>query len=401
MEMPKLGFKALVLDQYWSAPPTRLTAFKPGHDARLSSTGRPLKIDISLEYSDRLDCKRVAQSVSVVAVTNDSGGISPYIDPLSITCEDIIDAPPPSLVGALPSAWRWSASIANAVDGVYQLTVRDPTGSGTTDHLLLRKGEESNPMVFPMTARYSNTLLALDDRGIGTIRHDAAGADSMRWSTDYGARWSRWQAFSSRTPLPWEAFNGTDVQDRHVDVQYFSSLLGSAAHMVSGDMVRKGTTNILPPLNARGPFNLWSYDASVDSELKRLDNGSLALDVAAVWPTLFQITPRNNLQGDFSYGDVEGDGVLDRLPPNTLSAVFLNVTYPPWPHLAYTIMIDEVKMTWWARPMGHVSISIAVFFLLALVPIISGVLSLFLFRRIFYSVYYNKCARPNVLLSKG
>ena len=77
-------------------------------------------------------------------------------------------------------------------------------------------------------------------------------------------------------------------------------------------MVRTGHTNILPPLLARGAFNQFGNDGETDASLKRLSNGTLALDISAIWPANVQLTPAFNALGDVAYGDVEGDGVLDR-----------------------------------------------------------------------------------------
>jgi alpha-1,3-glucan synthase len=53
----------------------------------------------------------------------------------------------------------------------------------------------------------------------------------------------------------------------------------------------------------------------------------------AQWPSYVQA---NILAFDnYFYGDVDGDGVMDRLPPNTVAPNYLNMPIPPQP-VSYT-----------------------------------------------------------------
>jgi len=132
-----------------------------------------------------------------------------------------------------------------------------------------------------MQNRYVRGLLTFDGRGIGTIKHDAAGADlvrlfadpmpltsKFRYSTDYRRTWSEWAVYASTpTALPWSAFNGSALTQRHIDVQvrldghraaepslYWSSIAASASHQASADMVKlqDGHTRIFDNLYAVG-----------------------------------------------------------------------------------------------------------------------------------------------------
>jgi alpha-1,3-glucan synthase len=53
----------------------------------------------------------------------------------------------------------------------------------------------------------------------------------------------------------------------------------------------------------------------------------------AQWPSYVQV---NIFAFDnYFYGDVDGDGVIDRLPPNTVAPNYLNMSIPPQP-VSYT-----------------------------------------------------------------
>ncbi len=77
----------------------------------------------------------------------------------------------------------------------------------------------------------------------------------------------------------------------------------------------------VPQLLARGPFNSWGYDKGISAEMKQSGDGQWELEIMSTWPSVVQL----NVFGydDFYYGDVDGDGVLDRLPPNSLSMTLI------------------------------------------------------------------------------
>ena len=101
----------------------------------------------------------------------------------------------------------------------------------------------------------------------------------------------------------------------------------------------------VPQLLARGPFNNWGFDQGVDAQMKLNDDGLWELEVMATWPTYVQL----NVFGfdNYFYGDVDGDGVMERLPPNTLSANYLNMSKPPHPYVAWELVVDDATLTWW------------------------------------------------------
>lgn len=69
----------------------------------------------------------------------------------------------------------------------------------------------------------------------------------------------------------------------------------------------------VPQFLARGPFNEWGYDLGITSEMTQNDDGLWELEIMATWPTYVQL----NVFGfdNYYYGDTDGDGIMDRLPP--------------------------------------------------------------------------------------
>ena len=61
-------------------------------------------------------------------------------------------------------------------------------------------------------------------------------------------------------------------------------------------------------------------------------DGTWELEIMDNWPVYVQL----NVFGyvDYFYGDVDGDGVLDRLPPNSAAPNYVNMTAPPKPYIA-------------------------------------------------------------------
>ena len=92
------------------------------------------------------------------------------------------------------------------------------------------------------------------------------------------------------------------------------------------------TPRRVPQLLARGPFNQWGFDKGVTAQMTQQSSGKWELEIMASWPTYMQI----NVFGydNYYYGDIDGDGVLDRLPPNTAApttSTFPRRRSPTWP----------------------------------------------------------------------
>ena len=106
----------------------------------------------------------------------------------------------------------------------------------------------------------------------------------------------------------------------------------SVAHVVHADLEYSGGPRRVPRFLVRGPFNSWGLDVGINSLMRQNLDGKWKLDIMASWPTYVQLSVWGF--DNYYYGDVDGDGVLDRLPPNTLAENYLNISAPPSPHLA-------------------------------------------------------------------
>lgn len=106
-----------------------------------------------------------------------------------------------TLVGAIQSVWGWHAKLTNVANGVHSLTVRNASAadgnsfSDSIDRFLFRIGQKNNPIVFPLNANYSTTLLTklYDDTLL--LNHSAPGADFFRYSTNFMSSFSEWMPY--------------------------------------------------------------------------------------------------------------------------------------------------------------------------------------------------------------
>lgn len=117
-------------------------------------------------------------------------------------------------------------------------------------------------------------------------------------------------------------------------------------------------------------------------------DGKWELEIMSTWPAYVQL----NVWGydDYYYGDVDNDGVLDRLPPNTVAPNYINMSAPPPPHLAWALLIDDSTMTWSLEPRGESVVGVVMYALLLSIPLITGIIAVILFMWSFYGIKYNK-----------
>ncbi|KAI9613259.1 hypothetical protein KEM48_003893 [Puccinia striiformis f. sp. tritici PST-130] len=336
ISMDPFSYKVLVPTSNWIAPQPRLVGSTPGHDARIDH--RP------------------------IMATRRSRSVSRF--PMNCRVKGSIKPAPPAV-------WQWSASIIGAPDGVYELILNNATGqngihTNSIDHLLFRKGRKQNPITFA-NVWYSETLLE-DKDGKYTIRSDAPGADLMRYSVDFGNTYSNWTQYSSQFTLPDNAFSVSKFwKGHHVRVQYWSRLAGSAAPTIDADIdFDGGYKRRFPQLILRG-----GYDEGIPG-LFSPRNENMTIDVITSWPHEFQLAVFEARDKVF-YGDVDNDGVLDLLPPNSQARNFLSLPPPAEPFLV-----------------GHQGIVIMLLILLLIIPPSTALLACWLYQRIFYKVKHNQ-----------
>ncbi|KAL8279670.1 hypothetical protein RQP46_007983 [Phenoliferia psychrophenolica] len=392
------GFAAYVPATDWIAPPPVLTGFLPGHDARLvRGDANGTNIDLTFQYSTAMSCDSISDALTITSERSNSTS-SPSLDLKSVVCGASTETSRlnADLNGAPPTAWSWSGTIVDADDGIYMFSLTNVTSAknvstGTTDNLLVRKGLESNIMIFPASteANYVDELLTAEN-GKYYLNHAALGASSFRWSSDFGQHWSQWADWESRTELSASDFNKTSQWvGKHIQVQYHSELAASAAHLVESDLDYTGGARRIPSYLLRGEFNDWGFDNGLPHAFKIASNESWDLKIMMTWPTYLHIQPFKDIT-TFFYGDVDQDGILDRLQPTSQATNYINITAPAYPHLGYTLSINAVTRQWFVHPRGSAVVSMALFLILALVPIIMASVAVIIYRKSFYRVTYNQ-----------
>jgi alpha-1,3-glucan synthase len=138
--MEAWGFKALVPESDWVAPPTVVTKFIPGHDARiLVQQGDPnaTSIDVSFEFNVAMKCDSVTRSLSFNLSSSGQGG-APTVRNGSINCGTVANPDPSPIAGGAISAWSWSATIDDVADGVLSLSLYNPTSEDGTSSTNVR-----------------------------------------------------------------------------------------------------------------------------------------------------------------------------------------------------------------------------------------------------------------------
>ena len=174
----------------------------------------------------------------------------------------------------------------------------------------------------------------------------------------------------------------------------WSAATGSASAVVHADF-QYGTPRRVPRFLARGDFNRFGVDSDVPSTLTQNSDGKWELDIMDGWPSSIQLNVYDF--DDYFYGDTDGDGVLDRLPPNSLAANYVNMSAPPKPHLSWALIVDDTTMSWSLEPRGYVSISATLYGLLLFIPFITAVVAAYIFMLSHYGIKYNQFG----VISKG
>lgn len=114
------------------------------------------------------------------------------------------------------------------------------------------------------------------------------------------------------------------------------------------------------------------------------------------WPTTFQfnvwgINPDGKPDQTGVLGDVDNDFVLDRMPPSSLTPSLVNLTMlPPSPYLAYRISLDDGNYRFQLIPVGSRYQQLVLYLLLAILPVVMGVSSVWAFMKSFYKVKFNQ-----------
>ena len=267
---------------------------------------------------------------------------------------------------------------------------------------MFRIGQAGNPMVYPKTANYSTSLLHQDAKKNLYISHNAAGADQFRYSLNFGTTFSDWQDYAdgANTTLASKVWSGTKRQEwdgEHVIVQYWSRLAGSSDHFQHGDLDPPAGSppRRFPHIFLHGPFNQYGFDGGLGNEMKMGSEGLWKFNFMSEWPAqvslnVWGMNPDGQPDQTKVYGDIDGDFVLDRIPPQSLISNTINITNsPPSPYLVYQIALNDGDLRFQLIPVGSRWNQLMLYVLLWCVPIVTGAAGVWAFMKSFYQVKFN------------
>ena len=404
LTLPAWGYKAFVPVQKFVTPGATITKLTPGHDSRLLSSvplGEQESVPFEIQFSRIMDCQSVLQGITVQSATEDGNAM--MLDPSSVICGPM-GGSSPDLVAAPASAWSFKATLANVSHGVHTVTLKNVTtaaGDSSTvaaDRFMFRLGATNNPMVFPKTANYTTSVLRKDQNGSLFYNQTAAGAELWRYSTNFGSSYSNWMPYrGGETLIEPQTWSGTDEQawtGTHLISQFWSDMTGSSDHVQHSDL-EDTYPRRWPHVHLQGDWNQYGYDGGLNDSMVLGPDG-WSFEIMEEWPSAFAVNVWGmNADGmpdkTMSYGDVDGDNVLDHLPPNTLAQNTVNVTDPPrMPHVGYRMVVNDGSYRYTLQPTGSAWRQVAVFVLLCTVPLLTGIAAVMIFMRSFYQVKFNE-----------
>ncbi|EAW12377.1 alpha-1,3-glucan synthase Ags1 [Aspergillus clavatus NRRL 1] len=405
ISLDRYEFRAYVPIDLHVKPRPMITGFTPGHDVALHSKVAPdasEDVEIEIFFSEEMDCDAVTKAISLKSSTETRN--VPFIKANSATC-GAVKLVKPELTGQIPSTWSWKATLTGVYNGVHKVTVGNPSNknngtTGAVDHFLFRTGQIDNPMVFS-TANYSTSLLHEMENGTLFIQHHAAGADMYRYSTNWGTTFSDWQPYAGGNDtidvLPWSGTKTQGWDGKHVRVEYWSGLTGSSDYYQEGDV--DWNTKVprrFPHMFFNGPYNQFGYDGGLDNRIRQDPNSGLwRFHFMSEWPARAQVNiwgmnPDGLPDQSAVLGDLDGDLILDRMPPSSLEATLLNVSIPPAPHLAWELFINDGTRRYQFVPVGDQSAQMALYVLFWIIPLLTGSACVYVFMKSFYQIKFNQ-----------
>ena len=394
-----------------------ITKFLPGHDYRTLSTP---SIPIQLHFSIPMSCEKIANALQINSTTHNRQVAR--LDPRSIRCDSNItlNSMATPLCGVAQTTWSFMATLINVYDGVHQISINNVStladGNITTnshDHFLLRVGQRDNPIVFS-NANYSTNMLFSDPEKGLYVSHKAAGAEMFRYSLNFGTTYSDWLSYpdgdppnSTLAPRNWSGTNLQEWKGEHVIVQYWNRFVGSSDHVQHADLGTGSARRQLPHVFIEGTFNQYGFDGGIANQMQMSQNNTWTFDYvqglpAEVSVNVWGMNPDGQLDHTRVYGDIDGDCVLDRIPPYSLINNVINITDPPpSPFLAWRIAVNDADYRYQLRPIGSRWNQLALFILLWLVPIFTGTASIWVFMKSFYSMFLPKTRASYVSIERA
>ena len=392
--MAPFAFSAYVPLADWLPPKPAVTHFDPGHDARVLAppgSANATSIDVRIEYNMEMNCQQVLAGMSF-RMSKHATSQPTFGTP---TCATFAGSTTGLRHGVEPSAWYLEVTLSNVPDGIFEVIVNNAPAQDTTrgttgvkDHFMIRKGAANNPMVFP-SLDYDNSVFTETDSGY-LVNHTAIGADRIRYTWNYGQNWTDWYDWEATTVIKKSEFPNGFWVGQHIILEYWNEIASAGPVRLHAD-IGYHTERRVPTFIARGPFNNWGYDAGVENEFKQTTDNpdEWSLQVSGSWPTILQLCVFG-YNDNFFYGDVDGDGVIDRLPPASTAPNFLNMSAPPHPHVAWKVVVNDATGAWKLVPQGDSMVSAVMFALLLLIPPLTAVLACLVFKWRFYGIKTNE-----------
>ena len=296
-----------------------ITAFSPGHDARiLSSADNGTTVHIKIGFSAEMSCDSISNGLTVMSTVVAGGAAN--IDPSTVQCT-LVAPDTPRWVGEPATSFIYEADLINLHHGVHRLTINNALSSwgfstSSVDNFMLRVGNSDNPIVFPGIANYSRDLLSEDSSGKLYVSHKASGADLWRYSLDFGTTFSAWAPYtgaqSTLVPGVWSGTKDQAWKGQHVIVQYWSQMAGSSDHYQHGDLDwQSQPPRFYPNLFLEGQFNQHGFDSGLKNKLQLDTDGYWKMDLMTEWPTqvslnIWGMNPDGKLDTTQVFGDVDG-----------------------------------------------------------------------------------------------
>ena len=267
---------------------------------------------------------------------------------------------------------------------------------------MFRIGQTDNPMVFPLSANYTRDILHKDPAsGDLYVSPRAAGADKYRYSLNWGSSYSDWSDYTgANVTLAPQAWSGTKAQEwrgQHVIMHYWSAMTGSSDHVQHADLDRDD----LPPRRwphafVQGSWNQYGFDGGLANEMTMDSDGLWKFSLVAEWPTelivnVWGMNPDGVPDKSAAFGDVDGDHVLDWVPPDSLAMNAINASYvPPKRYLGFQLRVNDGNYGYDFIPVGSSVTQAILAVLLGLIPIITAIFGIWLFMKSFYQVKFNE-----------
>ena len=231
------------------------------------------------------------------------------------------------------------------------------------------------------------------------VTPNAPGADLFRYSLNWGSSYSNWLPYNGSnftlTPQNWSGTSRQAWTGEHIVLDYWSYMTGSADHVQQADLSTTGFRRSFPHVFTQGAWNSFGYDSGLPNTMELVADNTWNFTFMAEWPNtiafnVWGTNPDGMPDETLVYGDVDGDFVLDRVPPVTLLQNNVSLTEgPAMPYLSYRMSLNDATLIYSIEPAGSAWGQLIMFILMVFIPPITGALAILGFKKSFYGVKFN------------